>query len=43
MSDAISKCKTGDNYPIGSYHGFNLLVEKNSMGTNYMVICGKID
>ncbi|MFV0329683.1 MAG: hypothetical protein ACK5KL_07665 [Dysgonomonas sp.] len=43
MLEAISKCKTGDIYPIGSYHGFELLVEKNFMGTNYMVLRGKTE
>ncbi|SEW00557.1 helicase-related protein [[Clostridium] fimetarium] len=40
MLEAISKCKTGNTYPIGSYHGFDLLVEKNFMGINYMVLRG---
>lgn len=43
MLEAISKCKTGDTYPIGSYHGFELLAEKNFMGTNYMVLRGKTE
>ena len=43
MLEAISKCKTGDTYSIGSYHGFDLLVEKNFMGTNYMVLRGRTE
>ncbi|MGC6173963.1 helicase-related protein [Lacrimispora sp. 38-1] len=43
MLEAISKCKTGDIYPIGWYHGFELLAEKNFMGTNYMVLRGKTE
>jgi len=43
MMEAISKCKTGDTYPIGSFKGFELLVEKNYMETNYMVLRGKTE
>lgn len=43
MLEAISKCKTGDTYHIGEFKGFQLLVEKNYMGTNYMVLRGKTD
>lgn len=43
MLEAISKCKTGDTYAIGSFKGFELLVEKNFMGSNYMVLRGKTD
>jgi len=43
MLEAISKCKTGDTYPIGSFKGFELLAEKNYMGTNYMVLRGKTE
>jgi len=43
MLEAISKCKTGDTCPIGEYKGFQLLVEKNFMGINYMVLRGKTD
>ena len=43
MLEAISKCKTGDTYVIGEFKGFQLLVEKNFMGTNYMVLRGKTD
>ncbi|WP_334294106.1 helicase-related protein [Lachnotalea glycerini] len=43
MLENISKCKTGDIYPIGSYKGFSLLVEKNFMGTNYLVLRGKAE
>jgi N12 class adenine-specific DNA methylase len=43
MLEAISKCKTGDVYPIGRFKGFDLLVEKNYMGVNYMVLRGKTE
>ena len=43
MLEAISKCKTGDTYAIGSFKGFELLVEKNFMGSNYLVLRGKTD
>ncbi len=43
MLEAISKCKIGDTHPIGQFKGFNLLVEKNFMGTNYMVLRGKTE
>ena len=40
---AISKAKTGETTSIGSFHTFELLVEKNFMGTNYMVLRGKTE
>ena len=43
MLEAISKCKTGEINPIGQFHQFELLVEKNFMGTNYLVLRGKTD
>ncbi len=43
MLEAISKCKTGDVYPIGKFKGFELLVEKNYMGINYMLLRGKTE
>ena len=43
MLAAISKAKTGETTSIGSFHRFELLVEKNFMGTNYMVLRGKTD
>ncbi len=43
MLEAISKCKTGDTYAIGEFKGFELLVEKNYMGTSYMVLRGRTD
>ena len=43
MLEAISKCKTGDTYSIGAFKGFELMVEKNFMGTSYMVLRGKTD
>ena len=43
MLEAISKCKTGETSPIGSFKGFELLVEKNFMGVNYLVLRGKTE
>ncbi len=43
MLEAVSKCKTGDTTALGSFHGFELLVEKNFMGTNYLVLRGKTE
>lgn len=43
MLEAISKCKTGETTAIGSFRGFELLVEKNFMGINYLVLRGKTD
>jgi hypothetical protein len=43
MLETISKCKTGETTHIGRYHGFDLLVEKNFMGVNYMVLKGRTE
>ncbi|MDD3139291.1 MAG: helicase, partial [Lachnospiraceae bacterium] len=43
MLAAVSKCKTGELTSIGNFHGFELLAEKNFMGTNYMVLRGKTE
>ena len=43
MLEAISKCKTGETTAIGKFHGFDLLVEKNFLGINYMVLRGKTE
>lgn len=43
MLSAVSKAKTGETTHIGEFHGFELLVEKNFMGTNYMVLRGRTD
>ena len=43
MLEAISKCKTGETTAIGKFHGFELLVEKNFLGINYMVLHGKTE
>ena len=43
MLEAVSKCKTGETSPIGSFKGFELLVEKNFMGVNYLVLRGKTE
>ncbi len=43
MLEAISKCKTGETTPVGKFHGFELLVEKNVLSINYMVLRGKTE
>lgn len=43
MLEAVSKCKTGDTTALGSFHGFELLVEKNFMGENYLILRGKTE
>lgn len=43
LLSAISNCKTGVTSEIGEYKGFTLLVEKNFMGINYLVLRGKTD
>lgn len=40
---AVSGAKTGVTTEIGEYKGFSLLVEKNFMGLNYLVLRGKTD
>lgn len=39
----VSRCKTGTTTEVGAYKGFFLLVEKNFMGANYMVLRGKTE
>lgn len=43
MLEAVSKCKTGETSPIGSFKGFELLAEKNFMGVNYLVLRGRTE
>lgn len=43
LLEAISKCKSGETTLLGSFKGFALLVEKNYIGVNYMVLRGKTD
>ena len=43
MLQAVSQCKTGETTHIGSFKGFELLVEKNFIGVNNMVLRGKTD
>lgn len=43
MLEAVSKCKTGDTTALGSFHGFELHVEKNFMGVNYLILRGKTE
>ena len=39
----VAGAKTGVTTEIGEYKGFSLLVEKNFMGLNYLVLRGKTD
>ena len=41
MLEEISKYKAGDTYEIGKFRGFNLLVEKNYMAINFLILQGK--
>ncbi len=43
LLQAVSQCKKGETTHIGSFKGFKLLIEKNFIGTNYMVLRGKND
>ncbi len=43
MLEAVSRCKKGETTHIGSFKGFELLVEKNYMEVNFMVLRGKTD
>ncbi len=43
MLEAVSKCKNGETTHLGSFKGFELLVEKNYIGVNYMVLRGRTD
>ena len=43
MLHAVSQCKNGETTHIGSFKGFELLVEKNFIGVNHMVLRGKTD
>lgn len=40
---AASKCKTGTTTELAEYKGFSVLVEKNFMGANYLVLRGKTE
>lgn len=41
MLEAISRCKNGETTHLGQFKGFELLVEKNFIGVNYLVLRGK--
>ena len=43
MLQEISKCKNGETTHIGKFKGFELLVEKNFIGVDYMVLRGRTD
>ena len=43
MLQAVSGCKKGETTHIGSFKGFSLLIEKNYMEVNFMVLRGKTD
>jgi hypothetical protein len=40
---AVSRAKTGVRTEIGRYKGFTLSVEKNFIGTDYLILTGKTD
>ena len=40
---AAGKCKTGTTTELAEYKGFSVLVEKNFMGTDYLVLRGKTE
>ncbi len=39
----VSDCKTGNTCTVGYFKGFELAVEKNFMGCNYMILRGKTE
>ena len=41
MLEAVSRCKNGETTHLGQFKGFELLVEKNFIGVNYLVLRGK--
>lgn len=43
LLEAVSKCKAGETTSLGSFHGFELLVEKNFMGVNNLALRGKTE
>lgn len=43
MLEAVSKCKAGETTHLGSFKGFELLVEKNYIGVHFMVLRGKTE
>lgn len=43
MLEAVSKCRNGETTHLGSFKGFELLIEKNHIGINYMVLRGRTD
>ena len=40
---AASKCRTGQTTEVAEYKGFSVLVEKNFMGADYLVLRGKTE
>lgn len=40
---AASQCKTGQTTEVAEYKGFSVLVEKNFMGADYLVLRGKTE
>lgn len=40
---AVSQCKTGQTTEVAEYKGFSVLVEKNFMGADYLVLRGKTE
>lgn len=40
---AVSRCRTGQTTEVAEYKGFSVLVEKNYMGVDYLVLRGKTE
>ena len=40
---AVSKCKVGETTGIGEYRGFEVQMEKNFIGVNYLILHGRTD
>ena len=40
---AVSRCKVGETTAIGEYRGFEVRVEKNFIGVNYLILHGRTD
>ena len=43
MLKAVSDAKTGETTSIGTFRGFEMLVEKNFMGINHLILKGKTE
>ena len=41
--EAIGKCKCGETTHLGKFKGFEILVEKNHIGVNYLILRGRTE